>query len=111
LIDVPKEYILAMETVLGGQAQHIVVSDDRAARDAIYWLKRTNNGRATFLPLGSIEPRYVSHDMISKIKSHPGFIGVAADLVAYDKLYKNIIHYLMGNVIVAKTLEDANAIA
>lgn len=41
LIDVPKDYITAIETVLGGQAQHIVVESDQAARAAINWLKKT----------------------------------------------------------------------
>src|SRR5690625_6902060 len=58
LIDVQKEYVTAIETVLGGQAQHIVVTDDQAAREAISWLKRTNNGRSTFLPLSSIQERF-----------------------------------------------------
>lgn len=58
LMDVPKDYITAVETVLGGQAQNIVVETDQAAREAINWLKKTNSGRATFLPLKSIQPRF-----------------------------------------------------
>src|SRR5699024_3678051 len=40
LMNVPKEYTIAIETTLGGQAQHIVTSNDRAAREAISWLKK-----------------------------------------------------------------------
>src|SRR5690625_5201945 len=58
LIDVDKEYVTAIETVLGGQAQHVVVTDDQAAREAISWLKKTNDGRSTFLPLSSIQERF-----------------------------------------------------
>src|SRR5690625_7637747 len=48
LIDIPKAYITAIDTVLGGQAQNIVVQNDIAARNAINWLKKENKiGRAS----------------------------------------------------------------
>ncbi|WP_156289036.1 chromosome segregation protein SMC [Oceanobacillus salinisoli] len=111
LIDVPKTYITAIETVLGGQAQHIVVQHDLAARNAIQWLKKTNNGRATFLPIESIQERFVSKDMLLQIENHPGFIGIAADLVKSDLIYQKAVNHLMGHVIISKTLKDANEIA
>ncbi|MFD1850411.1 chromosome segregation protein SMC [Oceanobacillus bengalensis] len=111
LIDVPKAYITAIETVLGGQAQHIVVKDDAAARNAIFWLKKTNSGRATFLPLKSIQERFVSRDMLTQIEKHPGFVGIAANLVHTSKDYQKAINHLMGHVVIAETLKDANDIA
>ncbi|WP_449353959.1 chromosome segregation protein SMC [Virgibacillus natechei] len=111
LIDVPKKYITAIETVLGGQAQHIIVNDDQAARAAISWLKKTNNGRATFLPLGSIKERFITKDILNKIKSHHGFIGIAADLVQTGESYQIAAKHLMGHVLIAGTLKDANEIA
>ncbi|WP_174613260.1 chromosome segregation protein SMC [Virgibacillus ihumii] len=109
LIDVPKQYITAIETVLGGQAQHVVVDDDRTARQAINWLKKTNSGRATFLPLGSIQPRFIPKDALAKIAGHQGFIGIAADLVSSE--FQEAVKHLMGHVLVAETLQDANEIA
>ncbi|MBT2216713.1 chromosome segregation protein SMC [Virgibacillus dakarensis] len=111
LVDVPKQYITAIETALGGQAQHIVVADDAAARKAIAWLKQTNSGRATFLPLASIQPRYVTRDILAKAESHQGYVGIAADLVTCNEKYQKAINHLMGQTIVAKTLKDANDIA
>ncbi|WP_010093475.1 chromosome segregation protein SMC [Ornithinibacillus scapharcae] len=111
LIDVPKTYITAIETVLGGQAQHIVVENDESARKAISWLKQTNNGRATFLPLGSIQARYIPQDILSQIETHPGFVGVAAKLISTESSYQKAIDHLMGHVVIAKTLKDANDIA
>ncbi|GAB3067517.1 chromosome segregation protein SMC [Virgibacillus ainsalahensis] len=111
LIDVPNKYITAIETVLGGQAQHIVVNDDQAARKAISWLKQTNNGRATFLPLASIQERFVPKDTLGRIDNHRGFVGIAADLVNTNAAYKRAIDHLMGHVIIAKNLKDANEIA
>ncbi|WP_042223798.1 chromosome segregation protein SMC [Oceanobacillus manasiensis] len=111
LVDVPKKYITAMETVLGGQSQHIVVQHDQAARKAISWLKQTNNGRATFLPLESIQERFISNDLLAKIENHPGFIGIASKLVQTNPTYQRAVNHLMGHVIIANTLKDANDIA
>ncbi|HLR41144.1 MAG TPA: chromosome segregation protein SMC [Virgibacillus sp.] len=111
LIDVPKAYITAIETVLGGQAQHIVVENDQAAIHAINWLKKTNNGRATFLPLGSIQARFLTKDALTKVKEHPGCVGIASDLVTAKEKYHKAVKHLMGHVVIAKTLQDANEIA
>ncbi|GIO21938.1 chromosome segregation protein SMC [Oceanobacillus sp. J11TS1] len=112
LIDVPKDYIIAIETVLGGQAQHIVVDTDQAARAAINWLKKNNSGRATFLPLQSIQPRFISGEGKQELKNHPGFVGIASELVRPKaKKYEKAVQHLIGNVVIAKTLRDANDIA
>ena len=111
LIDVPKQFIPAIEVVLGGQAQHIVVQDESTARTAISWLKKTNNGRATFLPLNTIQERFIPDHLIERIKSHHGFVGVAADLVSTETEYQRAVNHLMGHVLITETLKDANEIA
>lgn len=111
LIDVPKEYISAIEMVLGGQAQHIVVQNELAARSAISWLKKTNKGRATFLPLEVIQERYVPEQLLTNIKNHEGFIGVASQLVKVNEAYRRAVNHLMGHVLIAESLKDANDIA
>lgn len=111
LIDVPTSYITAIETVLGGQAQHIVVEHDESARKAISWLKQTNSGRATFLPLGSIQPRYIPQDVLAQVEKHPGYVGVAGKLVSTERAFQKAVDHLMGHVLIAKTLKDANDMA
>jgi chromosome segregation protein len=111
LIDVPEPYITAIETVLGSQAQHIVTKDEQTAREAISWLKKTNSGRATFLPLRSIQPRFITKDILEKVKEHPGFVGVAADLAVTEDSYLQVLRHLMGHVIIAENLHAANEIA
>src|SRR5690625_3308011 len=111
LIDIPKQYITAVETVLGGQAQSVVVSDEQAARTAIDFLKKIQQGRATFLPLDTMKARYIHENYKRKIESHSGFVGIAAQLVKTDPRYENVINHLMGHVVVAKTLKDANEMA
>ncbi len=111
LIDVPVKYITAIDTVLGGQAQNIIVQDDVSARSAINWLRAENKGRATFLPIDSINERLIPQSVIKNITTHAGFIGIATNLVKTKEAYQKVINYLMGNIIVAKTLKDANEIA
>ncbi len=111
LIDVPKEYITAIETVLGGQAQHIVVQNETAARAAISWLKKTNQGRATFLPLSTIQERFIPENIRSKAEMHHGFVGIAANLIKTDVSYLRAVKHLIGHVLVAETLKDATEIA
>lgn len=111
LVDVPKAYITAIEMVLGGQAQHIVVQDEAAARTGISWLKKTNNGRATFLPLRTIQERFVPQNILQKAEEHDGFIGIAANLVETEANYRRAVNHLMGHVLIAESLKDANEIA
>lgn len=111
LIHIPKTYMTAIETVLGGQAQNIVVQNDATARKAITWLKKTNRGRATFLPIESLRPRYITKGILSKLVQHPGYLGIAADVVSTKEEYQVVVNHLMGHVIIAKTLKDANELA
>ncbi|MBH0229243.1 chromosome segregation protein SMC [Halobacillus yeomjeoni] len=111
LIDIPGHLLTAIETALGAQAQHIVVKDDQTGRQAIHWLKQNNKGRATFLPLTSIQPRSIFGQAASQLPSQNGFVGVAVDLVEFDPAYQKAIQHLLGHIVIAETLEHANAIA
>lgn len=111
LIEVPNRYIIAVDTILGHQSQFIVVPDDATARATIAWLKRENKGRATFLPLQSIVARFLPSQVRSLLEEEQGFIGIASELVRIEPHYQKVIEHLMGNVIVAETLADANRIA
>ncbi len=111
LIDVPTDYITAIDTVLGGQAQNVIVKNDVSARKAINWLKKENKGRATFLPIESMSDRSIPENILSKLRSHSGFIGPAAQLIQTDVIYQKVVNNLMGNIIVANTLKSANELA
>lgn len=111
LIKVPADYTTAIDTVLGAQAQHIVVPDDETARRTIQWLKKENKGRATFLPLNSISAREMPVSLAQKLDNASGFLGIAANLVEVDNAYQKAVRHLLGNVIVADTLANANKLA
>ncbi|WP_028782758.1 chromosome segregation protein SMC [Thalassobacillus devorans] len=111
LIDVPGNLITAIETALGAQAQHVIMQNESSARQAIHWLRQHNKGRATFLPLETIQPRFIPEDMISRVSGQPGFVGVAADLVEFDDRYDRPIRHLLGHIVIAENLETANKLA
>jgi len=111
IIRVPGQYELAVETSLGAALQHIVVENEARAREAIQYLKARQLGRATFLPLDVIKPRSIPDGERRAASSADGFVGVAAELVSFDAAYAGIVHNLLGNVVIADTLEHANRIA
>lgn len=105
LIDVPEGFETALETALGATMQNVVCSDDGIAKEAVNLLKNNRAGRLTFLPIKSIKPKAVMRD--EKIESKQGFKGYGVDCVKFDSQYTNIFEYLLGNVVVIDTMENA----
>ena len=99
---------IAIETALGVTAQNIVVSDERAAKQSIAFLKENRAGRATFLPLDTVKPS--RFDERARL-SDDGIIGLASELVTYDSKYENIISSLLGRIVVADNLDAASVSA
>ncbi len=108
LLRTPDEYAVAIEIALGGSKQHIVVDRESDGKAAIQYLKQRDAGRATFLPLDSIRPNYLREQDIG---SHPGFVGVACDLIQFEEQYRVVFARLLGNVVIAETMDAAIAIA
>ncbi|MHC5216986.1 chromosome segregation protein SMC [Enterococcus sp. LJL128] len=111
LIEVPKEYALAVETALGGAAQNVIVENETDGRAAITFLKQQHSGRATFLPLTTIKPRQMSAAVREKIDSIEGFLGIASERVQYPEKISPVIQNLLGVTILAANLESANRLA
>lgn len=108
LISVPLQYSTAIETALGSAMQNIVVDTENDAKQAIEFLKNKNAGRATFLPLTTIKGNTFTD---KGLESCPGFIGIASDLIEFDKKYSNIVSSTLGRIVVADNLNNAISIA
>ena len=108
LLRVPDEYAVAIEIALGGTKQYIVVENESDGKRAIQYLKQRDGGRATFLPLTTIQPNRLRERDITQC---PGFVGVASDLVEYDPRYTNIVARLLGTVVIAEDFDRALAMA
>jgi len=107
LIGVPTEYETAIEIALGGAAQNIVTQTEEDAKYAIEYLKKTNEGRATFLPLTAVKGRAID---VRKISNEAGFIGAASDLVTCDADYDGVIAQLLGDIVIVDNLSNALSI-
>ena len=107
LISVDEEYEIAIEMALGGVLQNVVTDDEETAKKLVRHLRDNNLGRASFLPISSIKPMY-----IDKIKGKfPGVVGVAADIVKYNKKYENIVYNLLGRTVIVDNMDTGVALA
>ena len=108
LIKVDKEYSIAVETALAAAIQNVITETEADAKRAINYLKTSSGGRATFLPVATIESReFKEHGFESMF----GFVGIASDLVECDDKYREIIKYLLGGAVVAEDIDSAATIA
>ena len=108
LIQTEDDYTVAIEIALGGALQQIVVSSEQDGKAAIQYLKRSGSGRATFLPLSSVEGRRLSENGLEKCR---GFVGLASDLVKSDQRYRAIVENLLGRTVIVQDLDAAIAMA
>lgn len=111
LLNVPKEYVVAVDIALGASLQNVVVTDENAAKQAIAYLKEKRLGRATFLPVSIIKERVLSETIRDSLVKHSGFVGVASDLVKVDVNYQSIVANHLGQTIVAKNIDAATQLA
>jgi len=105
LSDVEDKYRTAIEVAAGNHFHDIVVSDQDTAIACVKHLKEKRVGRATFLPLDKIRERDASRlkDMLKK----PGVIGLAIDLIKFDKKYWHAFSFVFGDTVVVDTIETA----
>ena len=107
IIEVPEQYQTAIEMCLGASLQNIVTETEEDAKKLVEHLRKNNLGRASFLPITSVRGR-----KLDKIKGHEkGVIGIASDLVKYDKKYEQIITNLLGRTVVVDNMETAIKVA
>ncbi|MGD9901381.1 MAG: chromosome segregation protein SMC [Spirochaetales bacterium] len=106
LISVPEKFVTAVEMALGNAVQNIVTEDEDDAKYIINFLKEKRYGRATFLPMTAIKPRYISDSAKDFLKSK-GCFGIASDLISYDDKLDNIFKGLLGATVIVDTLQTA----
>ena len=104
-------YQTALEIALGASSQHIIVEDENAATKAIDFLKRNRAGRATFLPLTTIKARTISSQNQDIISASSGFLGMADELVSFDKRLEAIFKNLLATTAIFDTVEHARTAA
>ncbi|MCI1931083.1 MAG: chromosome segregation protein SMC [Clostridia bacterium] len=106
VIKTDKKYENAIETALGAAVQNIITDNEENAKNAIYYLKKYNLGRATFMPVSVINGKSIDFDR-EKILSIDGICGIADELVSCEDNYREIIRFLLGRTIIAENMESA----
>ena len=107
IIDVKEDLQTAIEMSLGASLQNIVTETEEDAKRLIKHLRENNLGRASFLPITSVKGK-----KLEKFKTlEKGVIGIASDLIKYDKKYEQIIQNLLGRTVIVDNMDTAIALA
>ncbi|KEI01439.1 chromosome segregation protein SMC [Clostridium botulinum] len=109
VLKVDKNFEIAIEIALGGAISNIITDNEIIAKELIKYLKQSNLGRATFLPLNIVKGKSIS--LSSRVEKIDGYIGVASKLIKYDIKYINAIEYVLGRTLIAKDMDSALNIA
>jgi len=107
LIKVPSEYETAIEMVLGNTIQNIVTETEEDAKQAIEYLKQNNYGRASFFPITAVR----GEKLKDNFKGSEGVVGIAAELLEYDKKYEAILFSLLGKTVIVNNMDNAISLA
>ena len=102
LINVPKDYEIAIEMALGQSLQNIVTQTEEDAKKLVKHLRDNNLGRASFLPVTSVRGKKIDKVVTNGIN---GVVGIASDLVKYDKKYEQIVYNLLGRTVIVDSME------
>ena len=107
LIDVPENIETAIEMALGASMQNVVTDNEQDAKRLIEHLRNNNLGRASFLPISNVKGK-----KLDKIKgNNKGVLGIASDLIKYDKKYEGVILNLLGKTVIAENMDIGIALA
>ena len=104
LIRTEDSYTVAIEIALGGAMQQIIVDSEADGKAAISFLKRTGGGRATFLPLTTVQGRELQENGLEDCR---GFVGIASRLVTCQNQYRGIIDNLLGRIVIVSDIDAA----
>ena len=109
IIKTEPKYETAIEVALGGNIQNIVTDDEETAKKMIKYLKDTKAGRATFLPLTSLDnpPELKAKEALEE----PGVLGMADELVTTDPRYKSVAKAMLGRIVAVDNIDNAVKIA
>jgi chromosome segregation protein len=106
LLKCPKNLEVAIETVLGHKAQYVVVESTEFAEKAIHHLRDKNGGRAAFVLLDLVKTAHM-HGSNVDFSSNHGVIGAALEKVSFAPRYGDMLHQLLGRVLIVDNLENA----
>ena len=108
LITAPEEYETAIEMALGAAIQNIVTDTEEEAKKFVNYLRENKFGRASFLPISSVKGQKVANVKKGNLS---GVIGIAADLIEFNKKYEGIVYNLLGKTVIVEDMDTAIALS
>ena len=108
LLSTENRFVTAIDTALGASASSIVVGSAEDGRACIEYLRRTDGGRATFLPLDTIRPASLRESGLDRER---GCCGTADTLVQFDEIYGAVVRSLLARTVVCENMDAALALA
>ncbi len=109
VLKVPQKYETAIDMLLGSALQNIITDDEKDAQVLIEELRANKAGRATFLPISSVQSMTLHAGEQQYLRSK-GCLGIASELVSYDSKFKGVIENLLGRTLIVESLDDGIAI-
>ncbi|MBI5171039.1 MAG: chromosome segregation protein SMC [Candidatus Eisenbacteria bacterium] len=106
VLEVPSEYLDALEASLGEASAFVLVENREAIEPALGRLRSLESGRATLVDLSALtaSPRIDG-------PQHAGVLGRASDLVKCDERFRPLVDRLLGTVFVVESREVAAELA
>jgi len=111
ILEVDPQYSKALEVIIGGVKNNLIVDTPNNAKEAINYLKSNNLGRVTFYPLNVIKPKGIDYETNEILEADIDYLGTLAEFVKYDPIYRNIVLNQLGNIIVVSDIDSANSIS
>ena len=108
LIRTDDDYTVAIEIALGAALQQIVVDSEADAKAALNYLKRTNGGRTTILPISALKSKHLQEN---GVENCAGFVGIASELITTDVKYRSVVENLLGRTVIVENIDNAISMA
>ncbi|MCC6277441.1 MAG: chromosome segregation protein SMC [Oligoflexia bacterium] len=105
VVEVPKDYELAMEAALGDRLQSILSPSSQNALTAVDLLKEKKAGRSTFLATDLVSDKYFAGD--ASLVGQDGVRGYLKDLIHCPDQHRKILAHVLNGVVVVDRLGSA----
>ena len=103
---VEEKFLVAIETALGGAIHQVITETAKIASEAVQYLKRTQGGRVTFLPMDMVRGKRLDH----KALTSPYVLGLGVDCIQFDIQYTGVFNQLLGRTLIVDTLDHGLAL-
>ena len=103
---VEEKFLVAIETALGGAIHQVITDTAKIASEAVQYLKRSQGGRVTFLPMDMVKGKRLEH----KALQSPYVLGLGVDCIQFDTQYIGVFNQLLGRTLIVDTLDHGLAL-